>query len=328
MSDTAPRDDVRFFSMCDARYFLGAVALVNSLRIVGHHEPVSVLDLGLTSEQRSILGRECDVVQLDRDPGDHPFTFQPYPAVLDCTGIGLIVDSDVIVTQRLDPLVAAARRGTVAAFADRIDRCEEEWSTLFGLRSPLVPGLQYLNTGVVAFDAVTHHSFMTRWWQLCRDMHFEAGRSATDPLAYADQDAFNALLMSEDVGRRGPDPAPTMVMGARNLAETRITDVDRLACEQEGRPVAALHSVSSPKPWTHDSRRLMRRNAYVTCLRRCLSGPDLAIALDDTQLPTWLRGTRRAAAELHAMQHAYSLRVNVSRGRTRLLEVARRRAAT
>jgi len=327
VSGGAASDDVRFFTMCDARYFCGAVALVNSLRIVGHRDPITVLDLGLTSEQRSILDRECDLVEIDRDPGEHPFTFQAYPAVLDGRGIGVIVDSDVIVTQRLDALVATAKDGTIAAFGDRIDRCEEAWSALFGLDAPLVPGLRYLNTGVVAFDAAAHRPFMTRWWQLCRDMHFEPGRSATDPLAYADQDAFNALLMSDDVGLRGPDPASAMVIGAANLAETRVTDLDRLVCDHDGRPVAALHSVSSPKPWTRDARLSMRRNAYVTCLRRCLSGPGLALSLDDTQLPSWLGRSRRAAVELRAMQYAYSMRASVYRGRTRLLEVARRRAA-
>ena len=38
----------QIFTMGDAGYFLGIVALINSLRLTGNHEPVTVLDLGMT----------------------------------------------------------------------------------------------------------------------------------------------------------------------------------------------------------------------------------------------------------------------------------------
>ena len=41
-----PGSDYTFYTVADARFWLGAVALVNSLRLVGHKEPVVVLDLG------------------------------------------------------------------------------------------------------------------------------------------------------------------------------------------------------------------------------------------------------------------------------------------
>ncbi len=37
-----------FYCVADERYFLGAVGLINSLRLVGHTEPIYLLDCGLT----------------------------------------------------------------------------------------------------------------------------------------------------------------------------------------------------------------------------------------------------------------------------------------
>ena len=41
-----------FYCVADARYFLGAVGMINSLRVLGHEETVYVLDCGLTDGQR------------------------------------------------------------------------------------------------------------------------------------------------------------------------------------------------------------------------------------------------------------------------------------
>ena len=49
-----------FYCVADERYFLGAVGLVNSLRLVGHDEPIYLLDCGLTDDQRELLEPEVD----------------------------------------------------------------------------------------------------------------------------------------------------------------------------------------------------------------------------------------------------------------------------
>ena len=46
-----------FYCVADSRYFPGAVGLVNSLRLVGHREPILVLDTGLTDAQRPCSSR-------------------------------------------------------------------------------------------------------------------------------------------------------------------------------------------------------------------------------------------------------------------------------
>jgi len=310
------RSDVHFFTMGDSGYFLGAVALVNSLRIVGHDEPITFLDLGLTPAQREILSKECEVIDIERDPADHPFTFQPYPAVLHPTGICVIVDSDVIVTQRLDALIEAAAAGAIAAFPDQIVRRVPEWESIFELRAPLRCGIPYVNSGLVAFDAQRHFDFLARWWYCCRGLHVTVPISGQRPTGFADQDALNALLMSEHASDGVALRSPTMRLGAPALAATRVDDVTRLECTSAGGPVAALHSVTQPKPWMPEARSTLRRNAYLRCLRRCLAGDDLAIAIPDGELPPWLRRGRMLTVTswfLHQLQRiervAYHARV-------------------
>ena len=58
----SPPAPVGFFTIADANYFLGLVALVNSLRLQGHADPITVLDLGLQTDQREALETECDFV--------------------------------------------------------------------------------------------------------------------------------------------------------------------------------------------------------------------------------------------------------------------------
>ena len=42
---SAPR--AAFYCVADERYFLGAVGMLNSLRLLGHAEPIYVLDCGV-----------------------------------------------------------------------------------------------------------------------------------------------------------------------------------------------------------------------------------------------------------------------------------------
>ena len=56
-SDTTLPPAAAFYCVADERYFLGAVGMINSLRVLGHDEPVFLLDCGLTAEQRRLLAR-------------------------------------------------------------------------------------------------------------------------------------------------------------------------------------------------------------------------------------------------------------------------------
>ena len=61
--------EVAFYCVAGERYFLGAVALVNSLRLVGHREPVFLLDCGLSDGP----------ARADRHRGDHRRDVEPSP---------------------------------------------------------------------------------------------------------------------------------------------------------------------------------------------------------------------------------------------------------
>src|SRR4051812_49061180 len=61
------RSNAVFYCVADARYFLGLVALLNSLRLHGHPEPVYVLDRGLTGSQREHLAPHVELVEANDD---------------------------------------------------------------------------------------------------------------------------------------------------------------------------------------------------------------------------------------------------------------------
>ena len=97
----------RFCTVAGASHYPGLVALVNSLRLLGHHEPLSVFDLGLTDRQRSEIGAECDVVVPDGD-ALHPWLVMPQVLQSVPPGVTVYVDSDIIVTARLDDIAERA----------------------------------------------------------------------------------------------------------------------------------------------------------------------------------------------------------------------------
>ena len=87
-------------------------------------------------------------------------------------------------------------------------------------------------------------------------------------------------------------PADTAAQGPWELSTTRVVDARTLQCTRAGRPVTLLHSFGVPKPWQPEARTSLPRTAYLTCLRRLLTGDDLAIRTTDALAP-WCsaRGT-------------------------------------
>ncbi len=51
-----------FYCVADSGYFLGAVGMLNSLRLLGHREEVFILDCGLTADQRALLDPHATLV--------------------------------------------------------------------------------------------------------------------------------------------------------------------------------------------------------------------------------------------------------------------------
>src|SRR5687767_1684065 len=94
-----PTRGAAFYCVADSRYFLGAVALVNSLRLVGHREPIHLLDCGLTDEQRELLSAE--VVLVDGPANIAPALLKTIGPVAHPAEVVVMLDTDLIVTRSL-----------------------------------------------------------------------------------------------------------------------------------------------------------------------------------------------------------------------------------
>src|SRR4051812_11422807 len=117
-----PRPAVGFYFVTDARYFTGAVALINSLRLVGHDEPVFVLDCGLTWDQRALLGPAATLVPSHES---RPPTLRKAVAPMLCPAqVMVLLDTDVLVVQHLADFLGTARGGKIVGFPDvlHVDR--------------------------------------------------------------------------------------------------------------------------------------------------------------------------------------------------------------
>ncbi len=319
-ADALPSPQIYTFG--DAAYFLGIVALVNSLRITGNTEPVVVLDLGLEPDQRKLLEGHCRFMTAGPIRDTNPWHVFPFPLFDDPRGVIAIVDSDIIVTAQLDPCFEAAAQGRIVAFPDRdTQRWFSEWTAEFALDSPLRRDEVYVNAGFIAFSTIEHPGLLPRWWACCEAL---AGRrTALDdgdiasPVAYGDQDALNALLMSVVPRERvAVQPAGAVQYRERELSRTRVVDLQRLSCEHDGQRVVLLHRIFEAKPWQRASWARIRRTSYLRCLRRALSGADLEIRVEPSELPVWLRPGARGAAcawALHPVELLGRVRRRVQR---------------
>jgi hypothetical protein len=131
-------DEVTFYAVSDERFFVGMVGLINSLRLMGYEQRVVVLDCGLTEHQRNVLNPECELVVLPDSQALNPQLLKPFANLMHPKGTVVILDSDLVITRPLDPMLQAARNGKVCVCADpESERWFAEWEQLFGLpRAP------------------------------------------------------------------------------------------------------------------------------------------------------------------------------------------------
>lgn len=212
-----------------------------------------MLDLGLSSAQRTRLEAAATVVDPLPEHGSTPGIFKPFPALLEPSGPLVFLDSDMIVTRSLDRLVERAAAGKILMFSDiepQRERWFAEWEQLFGLDGP--PRRQpYLNAGFVAMSADHWPGLLERWWRACRLIPLErtqsAGARSSDPFCFADQDALNALLMSE-VPREKVVGLPELEgPSADLLPRVKVVDEQCLACRLGGQsPSCTTGAAPSP----------------------------------------------------------------------------------
>lgn len=306
-----------FYTVADRRFFPGLVALLNSLRLVGHHEPVLVVDAGLTPEQRDLLADHVSFVPPPSPP--QPAVFLAPVGPMTCPAdVVVLIDADIIVTRPLTELIESARAGRVGGFVDcpdNGDRYHPEWGQVLGLgalhRQP------YLNAGLLLFPDSLSRRLLLPWTAGQRTIGMRQTRygkaTLDDPFYFADQDVLNAVLASRfEVDelfflphRLAPHPP---FRGVSLVAE------EHLVCRyDDGTEPFLLHHVLA-KPWLKDTRTTV----YSTLLSRLLLAPDVALRLDPSTLPPRLRQGWVAALDRRRADVTAYVRTNGGRRLGRL----------
>jgi hypothetical protein len=312
------------------------VILLNSLRLTGNGGEVVVLDIGLTPAQRRRLEPHARLVEPPGEVRDAPMLVKSFPHMLEPEGVTVVIDSDMMVTRPLDPIVEQAAAGKVCLFADIEDqrhRWIPEWEQAFGLAQP--PRRQhYLNAGFIALSTTHWPDLLRRYWECCE--RIPAGHTMASDAPYeqpfwgGDQDAINALLMSEVDEEAIVELPEAEGPSADLLGAVRVRDERTLECELRGRRPYLMHYWGGPKPWQRQAWMRVRRDAFVTLMPRVLFGPDVPVRMDPRELPRWARPGRVGGAELSALTllnggARLALRAVPRHTRARLARAIRRR---
>jgi hypothetical protein len=283
---------VAFYCVSDDRYFLGAVGLINSLRLVGHTEPIYLLDCGLTEAQREALAPEVGLVAGPVDEAPH--VLKAIAPRQNPAEVMALIDTDMIVTRSLEPLLDEARRGKVVGGSAEMDRFCPEWATLLDLGT--VEPRPYLSTGLVVIGGSLREELIRlvdeRRDRVDFELTFWRRNVADYPLLHADQDLINAALAAR------ASPEQIVVFDPRLSASPpfhglRVVDERALRCAYEDgtEPFVVHHWLA--KPWLEPTYH----GVYSRLLRRLLIGDDLAIRVPESQIPLRFRTGALAYAE-------------------------------
>ena len=298
-----------FYTIADATFFPGTVALLNSLRLTRNDEELVVLDMGLAEAQRRLLESHARVVDLPREVAANPYVSKPYPHLLGATGEVALIDSDIIVTRSLAPVFEHACEGKICLFPDHHEargRWFAEWQDAFGLAAP--PRRQpYLNAGFVALRVECFPGFLERFWQACSriPVNRHLSRDHDQPFWAGDQDALNALLMSEIPPEAIEVLAEDEVVFWDALGDVEVLDAKRLSLDRNGTEPLMLHYSFRPKPWEPRGWIRAKDDAFLRLLPRLLFGDDVPLRLTPTDLPFWIRPGRGPRAALRALDLAH-----------------------
>ena len=268
--------------------------MLNSLRLLGHDDPLLVLDCGMSPRQRALLTEHATVL-----PAPH----EAPPSVLKLVaprahpaGVMVLLDADVIVTRPLTELLDQAAGGSLVAFRNDRERYFAEWGELLGLGS--VRADPYLTSSAILLGRDPAERVLPLVDELQAGIDpgrtWLGGGSDTDPLYYLDQDVLNAVahsrLAPEEIVALDARLAPIPPFPGIRLLEQGAL---RCAYRDGTRPYLLHHA--SRKPWLVR----MRSNVYSKLLTRLLLAPDVTLRLDPGELPLALRtGSAAGAARL------------------------------
>ena len=269
-----------YYTVANALHYPGAVALLNSLRLVGEEAPLFVVDCGLTKSQRDVLANHATLVP--QHDGLHASCQKATGPLAHPAELMVVLDADMIVTRRLTPLFEDAAGGLIVVFEDHgaPDRFFAEWSSL-GLGVPRPQ--PYANCGFLMFSADTAAEFLPLFVELEEqldpaDTHFGGG-DISNPFYCADQEILNAMLCTRYEGRakrldRRLAPFPPFV-------GLEVTDLSRLSCAYPDGVAPYLLHHSFKKPWLVP----MKPSPYSKLFTRAVTGPDVAIHLGRGDIP-------------------------------------------
>jgi hypothetical protein len=285
-----------FYCVADSRYFLGAVGLINSLRLHRHTEPIYLLDCGLTEAQRALLAEEAELVHDESDTP--PWLLKTIAPLRHPAEVMILIDCDMIVTRGLGPLFERARQRKVVAVENDRDHFCWEWRELLEL-GPL-RRIPYVSSGLVAFEREHGERVLSLMERLQGRIDFDRSfwrRNESDyPFLYGDQDVLNAILAAEGVlPADGLEALPHRSAPTPPFKRLRVRDQGALWCAYpDGFEPYALHNFFR-KPWLVP----MRSSPYSRLLTRCLTGDDVPLAPQPEAVPLWLRrGAYASAARL------------------------------
>lgn len=291
-----------YYTITDEAFFIGTVALLNSLRLTGHEGEFVTLDCGLTPSQQKRLAPHSRVVPAQRESGYWGYPLKPFAWRPEADGVVVMIDSDILVTGSLDPLLRDAARGRIGLFVDLMailvdppNRSFAEWQRTLRLVGPLRQQ-PYLNAGLIAFSVAAWPRLLDRWRETCRlaadaslhsrhrNLHW-----SENPFTYPEQDALNAILMSEVAPEALAvyDYALAPITQARESVQLR--DADRLRCVHDSRDTLLLHNTGRPKQWEPRAWAAGSYTAFADLLPRVLFSDDVALRLDPGELPAWVR---------------------------------------
>jgi hypothetical protein len=265
-------------------FFLGAVGMINSLRLLGHREPIFLLDLGLEGWQRELLEAEATVIPAPADKP--PWLLKTAAPLRHPAETMVLIDADMVVTRPLGGLIAQAAEGRVVAFENEMDRFVPEWGELLDLGE--VRRQAYVCSGLVLAGGALGAQVLRLMDDRQRRVEFEhtyfAGNVADYPLLYLDQDILNAILAS----RVEPDRVaalPYRLAPMPPFDGLEVIDEGSLRCAYAdgAEPYVVHHFVV--KPWLEPTHE----GVYSRLLRRLLTGPEVAIRVPEREIPLRLR---------------------------------------
>jgi hypothetical protein len=298
------RAGAAFYCVADSRYFLGAVGMINSLRLLGHREPLYVLDGGLTSQQRELLAPHATLVPAPSDAP--PYLLKTIAPLRHPAEVTVLIDTDMIVTRPLTELIGKAADGHVVGFRNNSNRFFPQWGELLDLgtaqRRPYVSVSLVLLGGELGSGVLRLLDDRQRRVDFDRTLY---GRNDTGyPFLYPEQDVLNAIIATR------AEADPLVAVDERfevvpPFTGLEVLDAETLRCAfPDGAEPYVLHHFMTRKPWLHATEP----GVYSRLLGRLLVAGDVEVRVPERMVPLRLRTGWSAALDRKRVQAQERLR--------------------